>query len=250
MENNENNVQNQEKKQSKGLSAGLVIIMLIAVLIIGIGGGYLLSKNDNIFNKPETNSSNTNNESNTNSSNNAENKNNTQKTNVDSKKEENNKNTSTNILNEKQAYTKVTELYEIMEEIIYKDAWLNNNIEENKDGYLVVSCKYLDDYSTYMVKEVLDEYLNYKKIEKRGEKYYCPEDFMFSKLNTYISKEINVINIEENVIKAKVTAKYSIVDGSDINGDGKADSEYTKEYDFVIKKRDGKWVVYEFTCPF
>ena len=56
MENNENNVQNQEKKQSKGLSAGLVIIMLIAVLIIGIGGGYLLSKNDSLFSKNETKS--------------------------------------------------------------------------------------------------------------------------------------------------------------------------------------------------
>lgn len=60
MENNENNVQNQEKKQSKGLSVGLVIIMLIAVLIIGIGGGYLLSKNDNLFYKNETKSNNTN----------------------------------------------------------------------------------------------------------------------------------------------------------------------------------------------
>lgn len=60
MENNENNVQNQEKKQSKGLSAGLVIIMLIAVLIIGIGGGYLLSKNDQLFNKNENQTNNTN----------------------------------------------------------------------------------------------------------------------------------------------------------------------------------------------
>ena len=59
MENNENNVQNQKKKQSKGLSAGLVIIMLIAVLIIGIGGGYLLSKNSNLFNKNETKPNNT-----------------------------------------------------------------------------------------------------------------------------------------------------------------------------------------------
>lgn len=61
MENNENNVQNQEKKQSKGLSAGLVVIMLITVLIIGIGGGYLLSKNDILFNKNETQSNNNNN---------------------------------------------------------------------------------------------------------------------------------------------------------------------------------------------
>ena len=59
MENNENNVQNQEKKQSKGLSVGLVIITLITVLIIGIGGGYLLSKNDSLFNKNETKSNNT-----------------------------------------------------------------------------------------------------------------------------------------------------------------------------------------------
>lgn len=61
MENNENNVQNQEKKQSKGLSVGLVIIMLIAVLIIGIGGGYLLSKNDNLFSKNKTQSNSTDN---------------------------------------------------------------------------------------------------------------------------------------------------------------------------------------------
>lgn len=61
MENNENNVQNQEKKQSKGLSVGLVIIMLIAVLIIGIGGGYLLSKNDSLFSKNETQSNSTDN---------------------------------------------------------------------------------------------------------------------------------------------------------------------------------------------
>ena len=59
MENNENNVQNQEKKQSKGLSVGLVVIMLIAVLIIGVGGGYLLSKNGNLFNKNETKPNNT-----------------------------------------------------------------------------------------------------------------------------------------------------------------------------------------------
>lgn len=61
MENNENNVQNQEKKQSKGLSVGLVIIMLIATLIIGIGGGYLLSKNDSLFSKNETQSNSTDN---------------------------------------------------------------------------------------------------------------------------------------------------------------------------------------------
>lgn len=61
MENNENNVQNQEKKQSKGLSVGLVIIMLIAVLIIGIGGGYLLSKNDSLFSKNKTQSNSTDN---------------------------------------------------------------------------------------------------------------------------------------------------------------------------------------------
>ena len=68
MENNENNVQNQEKKQSKGLSVGLVVIMLIAVLIIGIGGGYLLSKNDSLFSKNETKSNGNN--SNTNQSDN------------------------------------------------------------------------------------------------------------------------------------------------------------------------------------
>lgn len=61
MENNENNVQNQEKKQSKGLSVGLVIIMLIAVLIIGVGGGYLLSKNDSLFSKNGTQSNSTDN---------------------------------------------------------------------------------------------------------------------------------------------------------------------------------------------
>ena len=75
MENNENNVQNQEKKQSKGLSAGLVIIMLIAVLIIGIGGGYLLSKNDSLFNKNETKSNSNN--SNITQSNNTSTQNNT-----------------------------------------------------------------------------------------------------------------------------------------------------------------------------
>ena len=50
MENNENNVQNQETKKTKGIFAPLVIIMLVAVLIIGIGGGYLLSQND-LFSK-------------------------------------------------------------------------------------------------------------------------------------------------------------------------------------------------------
>ena len=61
MENNENNVQNQEKKQKKGLSTPLVVVMLIAMLIIGIGGGYLLSNNDNLFNKNGAQSNNTNN---------------------------------------------------------------------------------------------------------------------------------------------------------------------------------------------
>lgn len=61
MENNENNVQNQEKKQKKRLPIPLVVAMLIAVLIIGIGGGYLLSKNDNLFNKNDTQSNNNNN---------------------------------------------------------------------------------------------------------------------------------------------------------------------------------------------
>lgn len=63
MENNENNVQNQEsrKKETKGLSAPLVIIILLTVLIIGIGGGYLLSKNDTLFNKNGTQSNNANN---------------------------------------------------------------------------------------------------------------------------------------------------------------------------------------------
>ena len=75
MENNENNVQNQEKKQSKGLSVGLVVIMLIAVLIIGIGGGYLLSKNDSLFNKNEAKSNSNN--SNTTQSNNTSTQNNT-----------------------------------------------------------------------------------------------------------------------------------------------------------------------------
>jgi len=61
MENNENNVQNQDKKQKKGLSTPLVVVMLIAMLIIGIGGGYLLSNNDNLFNKNGAQSNNTNN---------------------------------------------------------------------------------------------------------------------------------------------------------------------------------------------
>ena len=73
MENNENNVQNQEKKQSKGISAPLVVIMLIAVLIIGIGGGYLLSKNNQLFNKNENQTNNTN-SNNTNDNNKNENK--------------------------------------------------------------------------------------------------------------------------------------------------------------------------------
>ena len=77
MENNENNVQNQGKKQGKGISVPLVIIMLIVVLIIGIGGGYLLSKNDNLFNKNESQSnSNNNNESQSKKSSNTENRNN------------------------------------------------------------------------------------------------------------------------------------------------------------------------------
>lgn len=158
---------------------------------------------------------------------------------------------SSSNLDEKQAYTEVTKMYEIMEKIIYKDGWLNNNIEEETNGYLVTSCKYLDDYnSTYMTPEVLNEYLDYKKIEKRGEKYYCPADSMFTMDNTYISKKISVINIEENKITAKVTATYAVVDASDYDGDGKADSNYNKVYDFVIEKIDGKWKVSKFICPF
>ena len=86
MENNENNVQNQEKKQSKGLSVGLVIIMLIAVLIIGIGGGYLLSKNDSLFNKNET-KSNSNNSNNLSAENNVTNQNKATELVKDSEKE-------------------------------------------------------------------------------------------------------------------------------------------------------------------
>lgn len=85
MENNENNIQNQEKKQSKGLSVGLVIIMLIAVLIIGIGGGYLLSKNDSLFSKNET-KSNSNNSNTTQSDNNTSTENNTTEQSKASKK--------------------------------------------------------------------------------------------------------------------------------------------------------------------
>lgn len=57
MENNENNVQNQEKKIRKGVSLPLVIILLILVLALGIGGGFLLSKGIG-FNKDENNSAN------------------------------------------------------------------------------------------------------------------------------------------------------------------------------------------------
>ncbi|MBR2786439.1 MAG: hypothetical protein IKD76_02965 [Clostridia bacterium] len=57
MENNEKNVQNQGKKESKGLVVGLIVIMLIAVSTIGVGGGYWLSKNGNLFNNNETKSS-------------------------------------------------------------------------------------------------------------------------------------------------------------------------------------------------
>lgn len=85
MENNENNVQNQEKKQSKGLSVGLVIIMLIAVLIIGIGGGYLLSKNNSLFNKNEA-KSNSNSNNTTQSNNNTSVENNTVEQNKTGKK--------------------------------------------------------------------------------------------------------------------------------------------------------------------
>jgi len=52
--NNEKIMQNEVKKSKKGWSTSLVVIMLIVVLIIGIGGGYLLSKNDNLFNKNNT----------------------------------------------------------------------------------------------------------------------------------------------------------------------------------------------------
>ncbi|MBP3597782.1 MAG: hypothetical protein J6J60_10405, partial [Clostridia bacterium] len=54
MENKENNIQNQEEKIKKGLSVPVVVIILSIVLVIGIVGGFLLSENDNIFNKKET----------------------------------------------------------------------------------------------------------------------------------------------------------------------------------------------------
>lgn len=62
MEINENNIQSQERnnKENKGTSVLPVIIMLIIVLIIGIGVGFLLSKNDNLFNKNEIQSDNQN----------------------------------------------------------------------------------------------------------------------------------------------------------------------------------------------
>ena len=51
----------KSRKKAKGISTAVVIIMLIAVLIIGIVGGYLLSKNDSLFSKNETQSNNTDN---------------------------------------------------------------------------------------------------------------------------------------------------------------------------------------------
>ena len=101
-----------------------------------------------------------------------------------------------------------------------------------------------------MTLDVLNEYLDNMKIEKKGDKYYCPADFIFSKDNTYISKEINIANIEENKITAKVTSTYAVVDAGNYDEDGKKDSKHNKVYDFVIEKKDGEWKVSKFICPF
>ena len=63
MKNNENNFQNQEKKQSKGVSVKLVIIIVIAVLVIGLIGGYLLSKNETKSSEESSNAIQANNDS-------------------------------------------------------------------------------------------------------------------------------------------------------------------------------------------
>ena len=53
MEHNENNIQEQMKKERK-VNVPLIGIMLIVLLFTGIGGGYLLTKNTDIFKRTET----------------------------------------------------------------------------------------------------------------------------------------------------------------------------------------------------
>ena len=64
MENNDfqKDVNDKKTNTQKGKMIALIIIVIILTLIIGIGGGYLLSKNDKIFIKDETQSNNADNE--------------------------------------------------------------------------------------------------------------------------------------------------------------------------------------------
>ena len=236
----------------KGIKIILTIIIIVLVAIIGGGIGYLVSikkdyntKITELENKILLLESNTKDNKTSNS---------TEKT-TNEKDMNNNSDlkepSNSSVLDAKQAETEVKKMYEIMEKNIYGGEWIANNIEEETNGYLVTSCKYLDDYSNkYMTLDVLNEYLDNMKIEKKGDKYYCPADFIFSKDNTYISKEINIANIEENKITAKVTATYAVVDAGNYDEDGKTDSKHNKVYDFVIEKKDGEWKVSKFICPF
>lgn len=230
----------------------LTIVIIVLVAIIGGGIGYLVSikkdyntKITELENKILLLESNTKDNKTSNSTEKTTNEKD-MNNNTDLKEPSN-----SSVLDAKQAETEVKKMYEIMEKNIYGGEWIANNIEEETNGYLVTSCKYLDDYSNkYMTLDVLNEYLDNMKIEKKGDKYYCPADFIFSKDNTYISKEINIANIEENKITAKVTATYAVVDAGNYDEDGKKDSKHNKVYDFAIEKKDGEWKVSKFICPF
>jgi flagellar basal body-associated protein FliL len=252
MENNENNVQDQEKKQSKGMSAGLVVIMLIVVLIIGIGGGYLLSKNDSLFNKNETKSNN--NSSNTTQSNN--------NTSVENNTIEQNTVTNT-------TPTKSTSIQDVTTSSTNYDKY-NMAIAEIKkclkDGNWLKEKEITGSYEPYNEESTIKTY--FARLDSINNKpYYVVRSDVFDasylRLISYDYGENKVvvsskcgadygsvkIDINNNIVEVNATmyvAYYKIVDGkfeflerADNSGDGvdegrkKLEEKYRKSYNFV-----------------
>ena len=216
MENNENNVQNQEskKKETKGLFTPLVVIMLIAVLIIGIGGGYLLSKNDNLFNKNGTQSNNNNN--------NESQSQNTSNTD-DGNKGDNEENQSTSVI--------TAGLYQ------YTQKFEKDNLGIGYFLYLYDNGTFKYEHSVYTPSGVIGEYTIKDNILILNAQYSTASDTDITPTNKtiYLKIDNNTI-IYQNGFYNELSKEYSDVDFNNIimvKANESDDKEYLKLYPSV-----------------
>ena len=222
------------KKSSKIIIA-LLIIILIAIL--GVGGYFIYNLNNSI---EQTNKAITD----------LKNEKSADKAMIENMIKEN-INTKTDIKTTNEANTVLTEteekklgdeLFKKLENLLYANLVLDEDVEIQNDGFVAITKKLKDEIYTVLTNNAINELetkCSYK--EKNGKYYYnfnqIDPGSMFGHTDAG-RKELVVSSISEDKIVFTVNC-YNLVDGSGVE----ERIDYTYKNAFTIVKSNGNWII-------